>query len=384
MGRMVTAVVTHAGACAGIVGPFPVENPWWAQVEPVVRYLEETLGGPALILRLLTAQGSDGARGGHVTYHAEALQPPGDLASCQFADDDHPLRLPWARASGVRELLEWASRHVDLTGRPVQHKTWNLSGLFRLPTADGPVWLKAIPGFAAAEPAALAAFAEVDPDLVPTVLASGPGRLLLADVPGTDCWDPPGQVVTEAVGRLATAQARIGQPPPALPDRRPEALAAAVRGLLDGPVGTELSTGELSAAKGLLGRWEMLADCGLPDTVVHGDFHPGNWRRADGAPVILDFADAHLGNPVLDGLRAIDYLPPGQRRTAAAAWVAAWTTAVPRSRPAEALRIAEPLAHLAYAVRYQEFLDNIEPSEHVYHLGDPAAAIRQALARAVP
>jgi hypothetical protein len=30
-------------------------------------------------------------------------------------------------------------------------------------------------------------------------------------------------------------------------------------------------------------------------------------------------------------------------------------------------------------VRYQEFLDNIEPSERVYHQGDPAAAIRHAL-----
>jgi Ser/Thr protein kinase RdoA (MazF antagonist) len=124
----------------------------------------------------------------------------------------------------------------------------------------------------------------------------------------------------------------------------------------------------------------MLAECGLPDTVVHGDFHPGNWRCHDGAPVILDFADAHLGNPVLDGLRAIDFLPAGRRRTAAGAWIAAWTAAVPRARPAEALRVAEPLAHLAYAVRYQEFLDNIEPSERVYHHGDPAAAIRQALA----
>jgi aminoglycoside phosphotransferase (APT) family kinase protein len=113
--------------------------------------------------------------------------------------------------------------------------------------------------------------------------------------------------------------------------------------------------------------------------VVHGDFHPGNWRCGDGAPVVLDFADAHLGNPVLDALRAMDFLPASQGRAAADAWIAAWAAAVPRSRPAEALRIAEPLAHLAYAVRYQEFLDNIEPSERVYHLGDPAASIRQAI-----
>jgi hypothetical protein len=382
MGRIVTVVVTHAGTCAGIVGPFAVDVPWWAQVEPVVTHLEETLGVPAVVLRLLAVAGSGGARDGHVTYHAEALLPPGNLPPRDFTDDDHPLRQPWARVSGVRELLRWASGQVDLTGRPVQHKTWNLSGLFALPTADGQVWLKAIPGFAAAEPTAIAAFAQVDPDLVPAVVGSAPGRLLLADVPGADCWDASPQLAAEAVHRLATAQARIGQPPPGLPDRRPEILAAAVHQLLDGPLGTELSAAELRAASRLRPRWEMLADCGLPDVVVHGDFHPGNWRQGHGAPVVLDFADAHLGNPVLDARRAIDFLPASRRRAVADAWIAAWTAAVPRSRAAEALRIAEPLAHLAYAVRYQEFLDNIEPSEHVYHLGDPAASVREAIARA--
>jgi Phosphotransferase enzyme family len=382
MGRTVTAVVTHGGACSGKVGPFPVDIPWWAQVEPVVAHLERTTGVPVVVLRLLTVEGSDGARDGHVTYHAEALEPPGRLTPCDFADADHPLRLPWARPSGVRELLQWASGQVDLTGRPVQVKTWNLSGLFRLPTADGPVWLKAVPGFAAAESAAIAAVAAVDPGLVPAVLASGPGRLLLADVPGADCWDASPQIAADALRRLVAAQARIGRLPQAIPDRRPQTLAAAVRDLLDGPAGAELSPAELEAARALQPRWEMLADCGLPDTLVHGDFHPGNWRCGAGPPVVLDFADAHAGNPVLDGLRAIDFMPASARRAAADAWIAAWAAARPRSRPAEALRIAEPLAHLAYAVRYQEFLDNIEPSERVYHHGDPASSIRAALASA--
>ncbi len=389
MGRTVTAVVTHDGACAGTVGPFPVDIPWWSEVETVTAHLERELGVPVVVLRLLTVEGSDGMRDGHVTYHAEALKPAEDLARlapCDFVEGDDPLRLPWARAAGVRDLLDWAERHARLigrpvTGRPVQRKTWNLSCLFRLPADGGPVWLKAIPPFAAAEPAAISAFAAVDPGLVPAVLASAPGRLLLADIPGTERRDQAPGIVAETVRRLATAQARIGQPPPGLPDRRPEAMAAALRGLLDGPVGAELSPGELHAAHGMQDRWELLADCGLPDTVVHGDFHPVNWRADGGSAVVLDFADAHLGNPVLDGLRAIDFLPPGHlRRIAADAWTAAWTAAVPRSRPAEALRIAEPLAHFAFAVRYQEFLDNIEPSERVYHYGDPAGAIRQALA----
>jgi hypothetical protein len=380
MGRMVTAVVTYGAERAALVGPFPVDIPWWSEVEPVVARLEETLGVPVIVLRLLDVEGADGGRDGHVTYHAEALQPFRSPAAREFVEADHPLRMPWARASGVRDLFAWAAGHVTLTGRPAQRKTWNLAGLFRLPTADGTVWLKAIPPFAAAEPVALAAIAEVDPDLVPAVIASAPGRLLLADIPGTDCWDASPDTVADAVYRLATTQSKIRQPPSGLPDRRPEALRAAVQRLLDGPVGAELTAGELRVANGWQERWEMLADCGLPDTVVHGDFHPGNWRSGDGAPVILDFADAHLGNPVLDGLRAIDYLPAGRRPEAAAAWIAAWTAAVPRSRPADALRIAEPLAHLAYAVRYQEFLENIEPSERIYHLDDPANVIRHAAA----
>jgi Ser/Thr protein kinase RdoA (MazF antagonist) len=384
MGRTVTALVTYDGRCAAKVGPFPVDVPWWSEVESVAGRLRDELSVPVVVLRLLTVEGADGMRDGHVTYHAEAFGQPARSSPCEFADDDHPLRLPWARLSGVRDLLAWASEHVELISRPVQRKSWNLSGLFVLPTAEGTVWLKAIPGFAAAEPAAIAAFAAVDPDLVPTVVASAPGRLLLADLPGVDCWEASAAVAADTVGRLARAQARIAAassgPPSGLPDRRLATLAAAVDGLLDGPVGAELSPAEVRAAHSLRPRWELLADCGLPDTVVHGDFHPGNWRRGGGPPVVLDFADAHVGNPVLDGLRAIDFLPADRRRAVADAWITAWTAAVPGARPAEALRIAEPLAHLAYAVRYQEFLDNIEPSEQVYHRGDPAASIRQALA----
>jgi hypothetical protein len=379
MGRTVTAVVTYGARCAGLVGPFPVDIPWWAEVEPVVAHLEETLGVPVIVLRLLSVEGGDGARDGHVTYHVAARQPPPQLPACEFVENDHPLRMPWARTSGVRELFAWAAAHVTLTGRPAQRKTWNLSGLFRLPTAEGTVWLKAIPPFAEPEPAALAAIAEVDPDLVPAVLASAPGRLLLADTPGIDCWDAPADVVANAVHRFATAQSRIGQPPPGLPDRRPGKLRAAIQRLLDGPVGAQLTAEQLHTANRWQERWDMLADCGLPDTVVHGDFHPGNWRSGNGNPVVLDFADAHFGNPVLDGLRAIDYLPAGRRPAAEAAWIAAWTAALPRSRAADALRIAEPLAHLTFAVRYQEFLDNIEPSEQIYHLDDPASVIRHAV-----
>jgi hypothetical protein len=99
-----------------------------------VAHLERTLGVPVVVLRLLGVDGGGGARDGHARYHVEALERPESVRPCDFVVDDHPLRLAWARASGIRELFEWAALHVDAQGPPRQRKTWNLSGLFRLPT----------------------------------------------------------------------------------------------------------------------------------------------------------------------------------------------------------------------------------------------------------
>jgi hypothetical protein len=387
-------VVTWGEAYLGVIGPFAVSVPWWSEVEPVVARLRQVLDVPVLVLRLLQVEGGEGGRDGHVTYHVAALDRPApgllarrpvDRAALTGPQD---LRAPWARLEGIREVLSWASDTLGAAGRrvtgpAVQRKTWNLAALFRLPTGQGPVWLKTTPRFAADEASVIAAYARVNPALVPPVIGAGPRRVLLGHLPGQDCWDACPRLITSAVRRLAAAQAVLaGQPgslPPGLPDRRAPALAGQIRALLDGPLASELTAEEAAVARGLLSRFRPLHECGLPDTLVHGDFHPGNWRSDGGPPAVVDWADAHLGNPVLDGLRACDFLPQGKRATAARAWIDAWATCIPGCDPARALSVAGPLAHLTYAVRYQEFLDGIEPSERIYHLGDPAAAIRAAL-----
>ncbi|MEU4226713.1 aminoglycoside phosphotransferase family protein [Nonomuraea sp. NPDC026600] len=391
MSRTVSAWVTSGADYLGVIGPFAVDVPWWAEVEPVVTYLQQALEAEVLVLRLLHVYGGEGARDGHVTYHVEALQRPvAGLLTRHRIDEaaltrPERLRSPWARVEGLREVFGWAADLLAAAGRPVtgpirQRKTWNLAGLFLLPTDQGPVWLKTTPHFAADEGAVIGAFANLDPGLVPTVKAAGPGRVLLEHLPGQDCWDASPQAITSAVTRMVAAQAALaGQLGLGLRDLRGPVIADQVRDLLAGQVGRELTAEELAGAHRLVDRWPMLDDCGLPDTIVHGDFHSGNWRGDGGPPVVVDFADAHLGNPVLDGLRVCDFLPEAKRPTAARAWIDAWTSQVPGCDPARALSVAEPLAHLAYAVRYQEFLDGIEPSERIYHLGDPAASIRAAL-----
>ncbi|GAA2877563.1 hypothetical protein GCM10010517_39120 [Streptosporangium fragile] len=439
-GRMVSALVTTGTEFLGTVGPFPVASPWWTEVAPVVAHLEEVLRTPVAVLRLVDVQGgADGRpREGHTTYHVEALRRPAALPGVlrpagsgagrghgnghgtgpgredghrngREAGDGHgdgiseltgpvPHRADWATAAGVRAALAWAESALRLAGRPAdgpvrQVKTWNLAALFRIPTGRGPVWLKITPEFAADEARVIEILAAEDPDLVPPVVAADPRnrRVLLEHVPGDDCWNAPGEVVREAVGRLVAAQAAIarrwaGGRPDGLPDRTPPVLAGLVHELLDGEAGRDLSAGELRLARELADRLPSivaaLEACGLPYTLVHGDFHPGNWRSDGHGTVVLDLADGHYGHPALDGLRPRDFLPGERWDTAAAAWRESWAAQVPGCDPERALALAEPLQHLAYAVRYQEFLDNIELSERRYHEGDPAHAVRAALAAA--
>ncbi|WP_330302341.1 MULTISPECIES: aminoglycoside phosphotransferase family protein [unclassified Streptomyces] len=391
MSRTVSAWVTSGGDFLGVAGPFPVDIPWWSEVEPVIGHLEGLLGVPVLVLRLVDVDGGAGGRDGHVTYHVEALARPAPGLLDRLPVDQgllngpQVLRAPWARADGLRDLLAWAADTLASAGRPVtgpveQRRTWNLAGLFRLPTARGTVWLKTTPRFAADESTVVGAFARVDPGLVATVLGSGEHRMLMEHIPGEDCWQASSETVTAVMERFVAAQTALASAPlPGIRDWRAPVLTAQLQELLDGPVARELDAQEIARARELMNRWDLLAECGLPDTLVHGDFHPGNWRGAGGAPVVVDFADAHWGNPVLDGLRVHDFLPGPRRAQAARAWTDAWKARVPAADPARALALAEPLAHLTYAVRYQEFLDGIEPSERRYHRGDPADEIRAAV-----
>lgn len=393
-------MVTAGDECLGTFGPFPLESPWWAEAGPVAAHLTAALGVPVMVLRLTGVTGGEGGRGGHVTYHAEAFDrprpgllgpPPSDLGDLL---DPVPRRSGWATAAGLRAALDWAREELRAAGRPVsgdveQVKTWNLSGLFRIPTSAGPVWLKATPGFATWEAAAVEAFAQVDPEIVPDVLAADAPRgwTLLGHVPGEDCWEAPDDLVRAMVGRWAAAQAalarRLDGPPDGLPERTPRVLAGLVRDLLGRRDELGLTAAELAAAHrladGLPALAAALEECGLPDTVVHADFHSGNWRSDGRRTVAVDFADSHFGHPVLDALRIRDFRPGRPRTGAADAWIAAWSELVPGSDPGRALALAEPLGHLMYAVRYQEFLDGIETSERIYHEGDPAGEIRAAL-----
>ncbi|MEV7116851.1 aminoglycoside phosphotransferase family protein [Kitasatospora griseola] len=388
--RTATVLIAWQGELLGAVGPFTASSPYWPEIGEVVRTASEAAGAPVALLRMLSVEGGETGSCGDVVYLAQALERPSrPLAAAPAVElDEQPLRLPWASADGLAAEWAWADAELAALGRPrtgpvEQVRSWNLSALSRFPTGAGAAWLKTTPPFAVAEAEVIARVAKADPGLVPQVLAADDHRLLMAEAPGVDCWGLPEDGMLNVVDRWAAVQAAVAADGPGgLADRSPAALAERFPALLE-RLRPELTAEEYDRALALVDRLpalvDELADCGLPLTLVHGDCHPGNWRWDGERAVVLDFSDAMWSHPALDGLRPDPLLPPERAAQVRARWAAAWQALVPGSDPLRALKPAAPLMHLHFALRYQEFLDGIEPSERPYHAGDPVASLRRAL-----
>jgi Ser/Thr protein kinase RdoA (MazF antagonist) len=184
------------------------------------------------------------------------------------------------------------------------------------------------------------------------------------------------------VSRWVAAQAALAaevdelDAPRLLPGELVEEVAALIPrvALSDDEVG-----GLVKLVDGLPAIVGELESAGLPISLVHGDFHPGNWRSDGTHRVIVDWADTFVGHPATDIRRLHDFLPVEKREHAAKVWSAAWQRALPGCEPLRALRPMSVLGPLTYALMYQRFLDNIEPDERIYHEDDPGICLRAAL-----
>jgi hypothetical protein len=387
--RVVTLVLcTRDGEVLGQLPPFEVPEVWWQDAAGVVAGARERYAVDVTVLRLLDA-GLPAPPGGPVTLLAE-VDEPGALPLTPFRGtlDDSPLRLPYARPGGPASDLAWATARLDdaglrPAGRPQQVRTWNLSSLWRLPLEQGAAWLKCVPPFFAHEGAVLDRLAGGP---VPPLLAHEPGRVLMAEIPGEDRYDADLPVVVALVRLLVALQVpEVGREDEllalGLPDWRGPALSAAVEDVVRRHE-HELDADVLRQLAALLGGLDQreadLAACGLPDTLVHGDVHPGNARGDAETLVLMDWGDCGVGHPLLDAPALLSRLDAQAATVVRDAWDRAWREAVPGSDPRRAAELLAPLAAARQAVVYQRFLDGIEPSEHPYHRDDPAQWLRDA------
>ena len=390
--RRVTLVLcTPDGDLLGALPAYPVPTQWWTQVDDVVSVARALHGVDVRVLRLLTCQPPPYPGGGPVSYLAEVDAAPAIALQPWLGSDplaDQPLRLPYARPGGHRADLSWAAEVLDrrgltVVGAPEQIRTWNLSSIWRLPTSGGPVWLKAVPPFFAHEGVVLPL---LDPAVVPPVLGAEPGRVLLGQVPGDDQYDATGDTLLEMVRMLVRLQAGwIDRTSELLalgvPDLRPAVLLPRIRAVVQRHR-DELNDAEQHRIDGLVaglsGRFAEIEACGVPDTLVHGDFHPGNVRGEPGRLTILDWGDCAVGHPMLDQLAFGQRLDCTDKEAAEALWAQEWQRVVPGCDAGRAAALLRPVTAFYEAMIYQHFLDNIEPDEHPYHASDPLAALKHA------
>lgn len=402
-GRLATVVVVDdRGSIRGVSRPRSIELPWWQECGPLIDRF------PGLtVLRLLDVEPTDaGPMGGHTIYLAE----PGVGAEPGFwvdaGDDDaaaefepwpgrltprlvrrveerlraHRLRLPWAEPGGPAADLAWVRSVVAVTGPGRQHRTWNLSAIWSIPTTEGTVWLKCVPPFFNHEAAVLELLTDRStPDRLagatPELLACDGHRMLLAEMPGRDGYDP------DAVEQIAMVTALVEIQRTTI-DRIDRFLARGVPDLRAGPLTEALTdlvdrvAAESKPLRRLLAdlprRFGAVDACGIPDALVHGDPHGGNCRRGTSPPMWFDWGDSFVGNPLLDVASLHRMAEPTVEL-----WLRLWADSVPGSDPQRAWRELAPIAALRMAWVYQRFLDNIEPSERTYHRLDVSRIVAE-------
>ena len=295
---------------------------------------------------------------------------------------DHHLRQPYARPGGPKADLAWAKTvlregGITVTEPPVQVRSWNLSSLWRIPAGGQTAWLKVVPPFFAHEGRLLAALAR---ERVPRILGRDSCRVLLAEVEGEDLYEADEHqlvaMVTLLVGVqrswIGRAEELIGL---GLPDWRAPALSTAIRDVFN-RTKHDLSMDDHEVLERFLGdlprRFGAIDTCGLHDTLVHGDFHPGNLRGSGDALTLLDWGDACIGHPLLDQPAFFDRVPTQLVGAVRNHWIRQWREIIPGSDPARASALLAPVAAARQAVIYQRFIDGIEPTEQIYHRFDPA------------
>ncbi|MGA5302281.1 phosphotransferase family protein [Nucisporomicrobium flavum] len=401
MGRTVTLVLVDGrGGVLGALPPFDVEVPWWPEVGDVVAAVRDRHGIDVTVLRLMHTE-KPSQPGGHVTYAAEVLGPVaaslaldpapsfGPAASFSGLDGEsapEPRRAPWAVPGGPAASVAWALKELGRDDAvAVQQRTWNLSAIWRLDAGGEPVaWLKQVPVFFAHEAPLLRLLPTAAPGLTPTLLAAGDaGRMLLAHVPGEDRYGADAGFCADVARDIHPIQehyvTRTGDLLAAgVPDRRFELdrIARVAAPWLDTIDGLAELMDELPA------RLTAIDACGLPDTLAHGDLHPGNVRESAAGRVIVDWGDASVAHPAYDILRLTGHLPETEAAALIEEWAGRWRRSVPGCDPQTAVALIRPIAALRAAAVYQHFLDHIEDSERPYHEADVPEQLTAAVAAA--
>lgn len=348
---------------------------WFPDVESVLRALRDEHGIEAVVLTCLSED--------PLTY---LMLPSGEAPAGARWVDDHPVSssdLPsWARPEWYGEAPQWIAERLKATGPWVQVKSWGLSNVLRIPTADGDVYFKALsqastepdalPFLFANEPLFLQRASTDRPGAVPAPLAIDAERawMLLPDL-GTPLQDESDVAVwIDAVRNHARLQRSYVTEPERLleyscADRRLAVLDAELDRLLEpnsltGQLDLEQQGRLPERAKQLREAITELAEIGVPETLLHGDLHPRNLAVRNGQVLAFDWTDAALAHPFLDLVTLMEERSPlSSDPRVLDAYLGEWEEYAAPSDLRRALTLAEELGSLHQTITYLHLLDHL-------------------------
>ena len=355
-----------------------VEQPdsiWFPDVESVLRVLREQHGIEAVVLTCLSAD--------PLTY---LMLPSGEPPAGARWVHDHPVSssdLPgWTRPEWYGEAPQWIAERLKATGPWTQVKSWGLSNVLRIPTADGDVYFKAVsqastdpdalPFLFANEPLFLQRASTDRPGAVPAPLAIDEERawMLLPDLGTPLEGESDVAIWVDAVRNHARLQRSYVTDTERLleyscADRRLAVLDAELDRLLAPNSLTErLDSAEQSRlperAKQLREAIVELADIGVPETLLHGDLHPRNLAVRDGRVLAFDWTDAALAHPFLDLVTFCEKQSPlSSDPRVLDAYLHEWEDYATPSDLRRALTLAEELGTLYQTITYLHLVDHL-------------------------
>ncbi len=318
----------------------------------------------------------------------------------ELATEPHPLRPPWFRPGWYDEVEAWVDEHLAASGRRRTgvmrvSRVWSISGVLRVPTQVGDVWFKASSDMFRGEAGLHRVLARHFPDDVPSLVAVDVDRgwLLMEPMPGAGESD-------RAPGADAAVARRWGAVQVAALDVVDELVEAGApvrdadateggfrRAVAETPELADLTPEERAALEDVLddvGRLvRELWDCGLPDTLSHGDLHPGNVAFDGEALRVFDLTDCCVSHPLLDGyhLAHFDKRKPSESGLFAA-YLRPWRDAFPDADLERATALVQ-VADLAFQIdTFHRIALATEPVS-AYELGGVVAYLLRQVPAAV-
>jgi hypothetical protein len=310
------------------------------------------------------------------------------------------LRPEWFSTRWYDEVEAWIDEQLAATGRRRTgvmrvSRVWSISAVLRVPTDSGDVWFKASCDLFRSEAALHRVLARHFPDDVPVLIGTDAERgwLLMEAMHGAGESD-------RAPGADAALAARWGAVQLASLDILDELLQAGApvrgadvtvagfhRAATDSPELATLTPEQRAALGDVTVEVEQMVrefwDCGVPDTLNHGDLHLGNVAYDGSVLRVFDLTDSCVSHPLLDGYHLAHF--DGRRPSESelfAAFVRPWRTAFPDARIDRAAQLASVANRAFQADTFHRISLATEPAS-AYELGGVVAYLLRKLPEAV-